>query len=118
MPLGVSQDGEGGVRGGVYPSQLLQGLAVLLQSLGGSLETVREGQRGEGGGWGEFGLREKGEKRGVGNVRYGVSTSHLDLKSKPPDESNQDCVQNHSLFNIKYIIQCCDEYYHILYSTK
>lgn len=63
MPLGMSQNGEGGVRGGVYPSQLLQGLAVLLQSLSGSLETVREGQRGEGGGRGEFGLgKAKGEK--------------------------------------------------------
>lgn len=63
VPLGVSQNGEGGVGGGVYPSQLLQGLAVLLQSLSGSLETVREGQRGEGGGGGEFGLgKEKGEK--------------------------------------------------------
>lgn len=37
VTLGVSQDGEGGVRGGVYSSQLLQGLAVLLQSLSGSL---------------------------------------------------------------------------------
>lgn len=59
MPLGVPQDGEGGVGGGVYPSQLPQGLAVLLQPLSGSLETVREGQRGEGGGGGEFGLRER-----------------------------------------------------------
>lgn len=57
MPLGVSQDGEGGVRGGINPSQLFQGLTILLQSLGGSLETVREGQGGEGGGWGDFGLR-------------------------------------------------------------
>lgn len=57
MPLGVSQDGEGGVRGGVNPSQLFQGLTILFQSLGGSLETVREGQGGEGGGWGDFGLR-------------------------------------------------------------
>lgn len=59
MPLGVPQDGEGGVRGGVYPSQLFQGLAVLLQSLSGSLKTMREGQRGERGGWGEFGLWER-----------------------------------------------------------
>lgn len=61
MTLGVPQDGEGGVRGRVYPAQLLQGLAVLLQPLGGSLEAVREGQRGEGGGRGEFGLQ--GERR-------------------------------------------------------
>lgn len=60
MPLGVSQDGEGGVGGGVYPSQLFQGLAVLLQSLSGSLKTVRERQRGEGGGQGEFGLCKRG----------------------------------------------------------
>lgn len=65
MPLGVSQDGEGGVGGGVYPSQLLQGLAVLLQPLRGSLQTVRVGQGGEGGGRGEFGLLDRGrEKRG------------------------------------------------------
>lgn len=57
MPLGVSQDGEGGVRGGINPSQLFQGLTVLFQSLGGSLETVREGQGGEGGGGGDLGLR-------------------------------------------------------------
>lgn len=35
--LGMPQDGEGGVRGGVDPSQLFQGLAVLLQSLRGGL---------------------------------------------------------------------------------
>lgn len=65
VPLGVSQDGEGGVGGGVYPSQLFQGLAVLLQSLSGSLKTVREGQRGEGGGRGEFGLwKRRGEVQG------------------------------------------------------
>lgn len=65
VPLGVSQDGKGGVRGRVYPSQLFKGLAVLLQSLRGSLEAVREGQGGEGGGWGEFGLWKGGEKREV-----------------------------------------------------
>lgn len=66
MTLGVSQDGEGGVGGGVYPSKLLQGLAVLLQPLSGSLKAVREGQRGEGGGWGEFGLKEKRKDAGEG----------------------------------------------------
>ena len=76
MPLGVSQGGEGGVGGGVYASQLLQGLAVLLQPLSGSLEAVREGQRGEGGGCREFGLWRKG-----GEVGGYVSPGHAFLAS-------------------------------------
>lgn len=74
VPLDVSQDGEGGVCGGIYAPQLVQGLAVLLQPLNGSLQTVREGQRGEGGGLGEFRLRgrrkqRRREKKKVTNVR-------------------------------------------------
>lgn len=56
MSLGVSEDGEGGVTGGVYASQLLQGLAVLLQPLCGGLQAVWEGQRGDGGSRRKFGL--------------------------------------------------------------
>lgn len=61
MLLGVSQDGEGRVRGGVYAPQLLESLPILLQPLNRSLKAVREGQRGEGGGLGKFGL--EGEKK-------------------------------------------------------
>lgn len=43
VPLGVSEDGEGGVAGGVDASQLLQGLAVLLQPLHRGLQAVWEG---------------------------------------------------------------------------
>lgn len=64
MPLGVSEDGEGGVRGGVQPSQLLQGLTVLLQALSGSLKAVREGEGGQRGGSGEFGLQQGRKRRG------------------------------------------------------
>lgn len=79
MPLGVSQDGEGGVGGGVYASQLLQGLAVLLQSLSRGLEAVREGQGGEGGGRGELGLQERrGEEKLELVVSYSVSISYSD----------------------------------------
>lgn len=59
VPLGVSEDGEGGVAGGVYAPQLLQGLAVLLQPLSRGLQAVWEGQGGEGGGRGELGLWEE-----------------------------------------------------------
>ncbi len=38
-----------------------------------------EGQRGEGGGWGEFGLLERGEKTGDGNVRPGHPLQCLNL---------------------------------------
>ena len=62
MPLGVSEDGEGGVGGGVDPSQLLQGLAVLLQPLSGGLQAVGEGEGGEGGGGREFGLGRGGRR--------------------------------------------------------
>lgn len=64
MPLGVSEDGEGGVTGGVYARQLLQGLAVLLQPLHRGLQAVWEGQRGQRGRQGQFGLlEESGEKK-------------------------------------------------------
>lgn len=59
VSLSVSEDGEGGVTGGVYASQLLQGLAVLLQPLGGGLQAVWERQRRDGGSRGKFGLWEK-----------------------------------------------------------
>lgn len=79
MPLSLSQDGEGGVGGGVHPSQLLQGLAVLLQPLRGGLEAVGEGQRGEGGGRGQFGLREVGEGSTEGKRCLNVITTPLHL---------------------------------------
>lgn len=62
MPLGVSEDGEGRVAGGVYASQFLQCLAVLLQPLRGGLQAVWEGQGGEGGGRGQLGLWTKWRK--------------------------------------------------------
>ncbi len=46
VPLGVFYDGEGGVRGGVETAQFLQCLAVLLQSLNGSGETLRKRRSG------------------------------------------------------------------------
>jgi len=66
VPLGVPQDGEGGVGGGVYPPQLLQGLAVLLQPLSRGLEAVREGKGGEGGGRGQLGLQGERRRGGEG----------------------------------------------------
>lgn len=62
VPLGMSEDGEGGVAGGVDAPQLLQGLAVLVQPLQRSLQAVWEGQRGQRGGQGQFGLWEKRRK--------------------------------------------------------
>lgn len=59
VPLGVSEDGEGGVTGGVYGRQLLQRLTVLLQPLHRGLQAVWEGQRGQRGCQGQFGLWEK-----------------------------------------------------------
>lgn len=72
VPLGVSEDGEGGVTGGVYACQLLQGLAVLLQPLHRGLQTVWEGQGGQGGGRGQFGLWKKWRKGKVKVVNIGI----------------------------------------------
>lgn len=71
--LGVSEDGEGGVTGGVYASQLLQGLAVLLQPLHRGLQAVWEGQWGQRGGRGQFGLWEKWRKEEVNVISLNTS---------------------------------------------
>lgn len=63
MPLGMPEDGEGGVTGGVYGRQLLQRLTVLLQPLHRGLQAVWEGQWGQRGCQGQFGLWEKWRKK-------------------------------------------------------
>lgn len=68
MTLGVSEDGEGGVGGGVQPPQFLQGLAVLLQPLGGCLEAAGEGERREGRPLGKLRLEGEEERRVDGVV--------------------------------------------------
>lgn len=73
VPLGVSEDGEGGVTGGVNASQLLQGLGVLLQPLHRGLQAVWEGQRGQGGGRGHFGLWEKWRKEKVKAININIT---------------------------------------------